>query len=84
MCEAVYDFAIDDGVRIRRVQVKSSGSFDSRGKVRFYLRRRNNEGYRTREVDLFALYNAVTDEVRVCSAEDLSGKMSVSWEDENA
>lgn len=84
MGEAVYDFAVDDGLRIRRVQVKSSRSFDSRGRMRFQLVRSEHRAYLEGEVDLFALYNAVTDEIRVCSAEDLSGRKNLFWEDEHA
>ena len=87
MGETVYDFAVDDGTRIRRVQVKSSGSFDDRGRMRFCLRRRMNgklQVYLDGEVDLFALYNAVEDEVRILSSEDLNGRKNIFWEDGNA
>lgn len=82
MGEAAYDFAVDDGRQILRVQVKSSGSLDSRGRMRFCLRRGGNQAYPEGSVDLFALYNALTDEVRVYRAEDM--KKNKYWEDGNA
>jgi len=80
--EAAYDFAVDDGQSILRVQVKSSGSLDSRGRMRFCLRRGGNQSYPEGSVDLFALYNVLTDEVRVYRAEDM--KKNKYWEDEHA
>jgi Holliday junction resolvase-like predicted endonuclease len=79
---ASYDFAVDDGSGLLRVQVKSRASRDVRGRMRFELVRRQHKRYDG--IDLWALYNAETDEVRVVTEEERRGRVNIYWEDDDA
>lgn len=79
---AAYDFAVDDGSGLQRVQVKSRATRDARGRMRFELVRRQHKRYDG--IDLWALYNAETDGVRVLTEEERRGRINIFWEEDDA
>lgn len=78
---ASYDFIIDDGRRLLRVQVKSSQYIDLKRprRMKFQLSHgANKRSYKRGAVDLFALYSARSDVFYLIPARLLRSRLAVN------